>query len=1012
MTIELLYTSAAQGLKQGSRGFCTVVCTTGLPINLAQRLESLSGYRHLYQPGDPRADENPICHSHIRLTVGGKALSILSRVGAYGVDYSQRTNKIAHHVVFDGPVPSCGPAAVLLQPSVMRTNWDGECKTLPTGPNVPPITLQPAPCGEWQRITGDAGWAGVVANAWMQPTGKPVWIVFSELHSASLLELMQEAIAILPESRRWQATFSTYCTNLPPDVECRVRCVIAGSDEARMSIARGTVLDLTKPLGVATESSAADAARGGYTIGSKTSPVQSVSESPHQADETSEDIESALATHSADKNEYRLTPQLSSLQPIPLVPPTRRSTKYLKRNLPQSQIGLSKQRKVLVVLAIAMTFLSIVGSGLFYFAINPLALVVSDPPKEKSNEVDEVMASNNVETTDQPTSNAALVTSPQEAETKGMTASIPNKPEVMNIETQVPAKPLTRKIILSKDGHPISSFAFLESARIVDEHFLADIVIAELPNPDWAKIEFRSEEQTLLNGFIARDGKLLLKSKELPQLKSKKYTISLNYKDGDIHSESLEFSIVFTNVDDPNIELLIADSKQSESNSNFQVGDFAAGTILNASVTREDRDENPGHRTWSWFRRRSGSNDGWQRINGKTKQSYDVRLEADTGKELQSRLVYGSNNPESEAIGWKTEVVSQAVQILKPSTLTILVPQLGVKSINDLDVSVTFRTPQFSNRSIDQNSGKKIVYNYMPPKGGKLLINSRADTSLLLKSLVPEGEIAKLAKTAKPFLNAIDVFESAIDKFKTNLKIAKSRSEGNPEKKPIEKHLLTIQKLLFKDDHQDQMDILLGYLANHEKAAQLIDDTLKLDDLMNLKIDKMSDEQKSQLTQLENRYINEDHGYPKFNNRSFLKERLPDERRLCVITFKWFWDFQIPEKDAELLDKANLKTFLANSQSRTPLSDLWNQINTANFFNQRDQFTQFQFDASANGKIISTEIRSEEMGPNTKPFLEFPIWLDFKIKLRPELFGNKASGSSAVTGTPRGTISDKSGLPK
>ena len=288
MTIELLYTSAAQGLKQGSRGFCTVVCTAGLPINLAQRLEALSGYRHLYQPGDQRAEENPICHSHIRLTVGGKSISILSRVGAYGVDYSQRTNKIAHHVVFDGPVPSGGPAAILLQPGVMRSNWDGECKTLATGPNVPPTSLQPAPCDEWQRITGDAGWAGVVANAWMQPTGKPVWIVFSELQSASLLELMREAIAILPESRRWQATFSTYCTNLPPDVECRVRCVIAGSDEARMSIARGTVLDLTKPLGFAMESSAADAARFGFTIGSKSSLVPSVTESLHQADETIE----------------------------------------------------------------------------------------------------------------------------------------------------------------------------------------------------------------------------------------------------------------------------------------------------------------------------------------------------------------------------------------------------------------------------------------------------------------------------------------------------------------------------------------------------------------------------------------------------------------------------------------------------------------------------------------------------------------------------------------------------
>jgi len=108
MNIELLYTSAPQGLKQGSRGFCTVISTTGLPINLAQRLESLSGYRHLYQPSDSRADANPVCHSHLRFSVGGRTVSVISRVAAYGVDYSQRTNKIAHHISMDDPLPDVG----------------------------------------------------------------------------------------------------------------------------------------------------------------------------------------------------------------------------------------------------------------------------------------------------------------------------------------------------------------------------------------------------------------------------------------------------------------------------------------------------------------------------------------------------------------------------------------------------------------------------------------------------------------------------------------------------------------------------------------------------------------------------------------------------------------------------------------------------------------------------------------------------------------------------------------
>lgn len=80
MSVELLYTSAVQGLKQGSRGFCTVLSTTGMPLNLANRLESLSAYRHVFPPNSPDAAQNPVNYSHIRITVGGRPLSILSRI--------------------------------------------------------------------------------------------------------------------------------------------------------------------------------------------------------------------------------------------------------------------------------------------------------------------------------------------------------------------------------------------------------------------------------------------------------------------------------------------------------------------------------------------------------------------------------------------------------------------------------------------------------------------------------------------------------------------------------------------------------------------------------------------------------------------------------------------------------------------------------------------------------------------------------------------------------------------
>ena len=269
MNAELLYTSAPQGLKQGSRGFCTVLSTVGMPLNIATKLESLSGYRHLHPSGTPDAAKNPVNHSHLKLTVGGRTLSVISRISDYGLDYSQRTNKLAHHVVVDSPMPTCGPAALLGDPSVIRSEWDGNCVNIPAPPTFPALSVEPAVCRAWESIAGDAGWAGVVANAWLNNASKPIFLIFSEDQSPEILPLIAEAIAILPPSKRWQATFGTYVTNLPPDVDCKVRCVVAGSDEARMASARGVVIDLTQPCGPSPSSEAATAARNGTFVGAR-----------------------------------------------------------------------------------------------------------------------------------------------------------------------------------------------------------------------------------------------------------------------------------------------------------------------------------------------------------------------------------------------------------------------------------------------------------------------------------------------------------------------------------------------------------------------------------------------------------------------------------------------------------------------------------------------------------------------------------------------------------------------
>lgn len=137
MSQEIIYTSAPQGLRPGSFGFCIVAMTTGMPTPLAERLESLSGYRHVYSPGDPRAVNNPVVHSHVQLKIGAQKYFVLSRLADAGFDYSQRTNKLVHHVALEpSELVAGGPAWVLSQPGYMVTSFSGYSLQSPAPQNV------------------------------------------------------------------------------------------------------------------------------------------------------------------------------------------------------------------------------------------------------------------------------------------------------------------------------------------------------------------------------------------------------------------------------------------------------------------------------------------------------------------------------------------------------------------------------------------------------------------------------------------------------------------------------------------------------------------------------------------------------------------------------------------------------------------------------------------------------------------------------------------------------------
>lgn len=265
MAWELVITSAPKGLKPGSSGFCPVLATRGIPPNLLDRLEALSGYRH--QEIGSGTGRNPVVWSHTIVRLGTETYHVLSRVADAGRDYSGRSNKVAHHVVLKPrECPPGGPAALLMCPGVMRDHWDGQVGWLDREVSIPSITAQPQPCLSWAKTWGDSGWGGVLAfRAFSRPDDLLHFIYPDDV---PMLRLFAESLALLPEAFRWRVTFTTYDLGLADVAICRWRACPASSPQAiAWRKARGLeIWDLTKPRGQAPSDGAALAGREGWIL--------------------------------------------------------------------------------------------------------------------------------------------------------------------------------------------------------------------------------------------------------------------------------------------------------------------------------------------------------------------------------------------------------------------------------------------------------------------------------------------------------------------------------------------------------------------------------------------------------------------------------------------------------------------------------------------------------------------------------------------------------------------------
>lgn len=363
MVQEIIYTSAQKGLKQGSRGFCTVVSTAGMAANMAERLESMSGYRHAFPLNDPKVAQNPVNYAHVTTRMAGQKLNVISRVADAGQDYSGRTNKLAHHIVIDDvSVLPVGPARVLADPMVVATTWDGKLETRPpralSGSDIPETVRLSA----WKSVTGDGGWCGYVAEQ-LIGSRAPVNVIFPP--GTDTLSLVREVLDVIPIPQRWGITFSTYFTRLQAGTECQLRFVLDGTNESASlrNDARAIRVDLAKALPAATGGPLVDQARSG-TLEFKMNAAPTTARPARRKAVSDEELEGILDSPDGSLAAERTTASDRKLRAVPTTPgasvppPVSR----LNQAFEQKQTGNSKG----LFAVLASLLICAIGAGAYF----------------------------------------------------------------------------------------------------------------------------------------------------------------------------------------------------------------------------------------------------------------------------------------------------------------------------------------------------------------------------------------------------------------------------------------------------------------------------------------------------------------------------------------------------------------------------------------------------------------------------------------------------------------------
>ena len=209
MAQQLIFTSTPQGLEPGRTGYCTVARHKDLRHRLVRELERLSVYDFGQQVGGNRVDIS----IYRKIILGSEEYFVLSKICDAGLDYTNRTNYLAHHLILDGfeIATSPSPAEIFLNWNGWKSKWEENSRYLTPGEEVTLTGFKSkglVPCRNWLSFTNDPGNAATLVSP---GAVNPIVLENAPAKAEHLLQLFAESSALLKISLdAWDYSFTTF----------------------------------------------------------------------------------------------------------------------------------------------------------------------------------------------------------------------------------------------------------------------------------------------------------------------------------------------------------------------------------------------------------------------------------------------------------------------------------------------------------------------------------------------------------------------------------------------------------------------------------------------------------------------------------------------------------------------------------------------------------------------------------------------------------------------------------